>query len=45
MEDWTSLVFIFIAVGFMTRAEIKRAAELKQTGEICEPEAPAPVKV
>lgn len=41
MEDWTSLVFIFIAVGFMTRAEIKRAAELKREGEICEPPAKA----
>jgi hypothetical protein len=44
MEDWTSLVFIFIAVGFMTRAEIKRAAELKREGEICEPLVPGPAK-
>jgi hypothetical protein len=39
-EDWVSLVFIFIAVGFMSRAEIKRSAELKKEGEIC----PAPAK-
>lgn len=43
-EDWLALVFIFIAVGFMTRAETKRAAELKREGEICEPSAPAPAK-
>jgi hypothetical protein len=29
-EDWLSLVFIFIAVAFMSRAETKRAAELKK---------------
>ncbi|MHC1685975.1 MAG: hypothetical protein AB6733_24095 [Clostridiaceae bacterium] len=40
-EDWLALVFIFIAVAFMSRAEIKRAAELKRDGEICEPPAPA----
>ncbi len=34
--DWLSLVFIFVAVGFMTRAEMKRSAELKKEGEICE---------
>ena len=34
VEDWLSLVFIFIAVAFMTRAETKRAAELKkETGD------------
>jgi hypothetical protein len=38
--DWVALVLIFIAVGFMTRAEMKRASELKKEGEICEP-APA----
>ncbi len=36
--DWLALVFIFIAVGFMTRAEMKRSAELKREGEICAPE-------
>jgi membrane-associated phospholipid phosphatase len=30
LEDWLSLVFIFIAVAFMSRAETKRAAELKK---------------
>ena len=34
-EDWLSLVFIFIAVAFMTRAETKRAAELKKENEDC----------
>jgi uncharacterized membrane protein YccC len=38
--DWLALVLIFVAVGFMTRSEMKRAAELKKEGEICEP-APA----
>ena len=33
-QDWISLIFIFIAVGFMTRAEKKRAAELKATHEL-----------
>jgi drug/metabolite transporter (DMT)-like permease len=32
-EDWLSLVFIFIAVAFMSRAEAKRAAELKKENE------------
>ncbi|MDI6739359.1 MAG: hypothetical protein QME74_03235 [Candidatus Edwardsbacteria bacterium] len=41
MEDWMSLVFIFVAVAFMTRAEIKRSAELKKEGEICETPAKA----
>jgi len=36
IEDWLSLVFIFIAVGFMTRAETKRAAELKKENEDCQ---------
>ena len=40
MEDWLSLMFIFVAVAFMTRAEMKRAAELRREGEVCEP-APA----
>ncbi len=34
--DWVALVFIFIAVGFMTRAEMKRAAELKRETENCQ---------
>jgi hypothetical protein len=34
IEDWVSLIFIFVAVWFMTRAEKKRAAELKQAHEI-----------
>lgn len=34
-EDWLSLVFIFIAVAFMTRAETKRAAELKKENADC----------
>jgi hypothetical protein len=34
-EDWLSLVFIFIAVAFMTRAETKRAAELKKETADC----------
>jgi drug/metabolite transporter (DMT)-like permease len=34
-EDWLSLVFIFIAVAFMTRAETKRAAELKKENGDC----------
>lgn len=33
-EDWLSLAFILIAVGFLTRAEKKRAAELVRTHEI-----------
>jgi len=36
IQDWLSLVFIFIAVGFMTRAETKRAAELKKENEDCQ---------
>ncbi len=39
--DWVALVFIFAAVAFMTRAESKRAAELKREGDICGPENPA----
>lgn len=35
IEDWLSLVFIFIAVAFMTRAETKRAAELKREAAAC----------
>jgi hypothetical protein len=35
IEDWLSLVFIFIAVAFMTRAETKRAAELKNETADC----------
>jgi hypothetical protein len=35
IEDWLSLVFIFIAVAFMTRAETKRAAELKKENADC----------
>ncbi|HBE73644.1 MAG TPA: hypothetical protein DDW31_06125 [candidate division Zixibacteria bacterium] len=38
--DWLALIFIFVAVGFMTRSEMKRSSELKREGEICEP-APA----
>ncbi len=33
-EDWLSLAFILIAVGFLTRAEKKRATELVLTHEI-----------
>lgn len=33
-EDWASLVFILVAIGFMTTAEKKRAKELKNTGEL-----------
>jgi hypothetical protein len=29
-KDWISLLFIFVAVGFLTKAEKKRAAELKK---------------
>jgi hypothetical protein len=35
-EDWLSLVFIFIAVAFMTRAERKRAEELKRENADCQ---------
>lgn len=38
--DWLALLLIFVAVGFMTRAEMKRSAELKKEVEACEP-APA----
>jgi hypothetical protein len=34
-QDWLSLVFILIAVAFMTRAETKRAAELKNENNAC----------
>lgn len=34
LQDWLSLVFIFIAVGFLTVAERKRVAELVATHEI-----------
>ncbi len=34
VEDWISLVFIFIAVGFITIAEKKRSAELKALKEL-----------
>ena len=34
-EDWTSLALILIAVGFMTRAELKRSAELTKENSIC----------
>ncbi|MCX7919559.1 MAG: hypothetical protein N3A72_08130 [bacterium] len=33
-EDWISLIFIFIAVGFLARAEKKRIAELKAQQEL-----------
>ncbi|MDI6782813.1 MAG: hypothetical protein QME64_01830, partial [bacterium] len=33
-EDWISLIFIFIAVGFLTHAEMKRIAELKAAKEL-----------
>ena len=33
-EDWISLVFILIAVGFITKAEKKRTLELKNLKEI-----------
>ena len=33
-EDWISLVFILISVGFITKAEKKRTAELKALKEI-----------
>jgi len=33
-QDWVSLVFIFVAVGFLSRAEKKRAAELRRTKEV-----------
>jgi hypothetical protein len=33
-EDWISLVFIFIAVGFLAKAEKKRIAELKAAKEL-----------
>ena len=33
-EDWISLLFILIAVGFLTAAEKKRTLELKQAKEI-----------
>ena len=36
-EDWLSLVFILIAVAFMSRAETKRAAELKKENADCRP--------
>lgn len=29
-KDWISLIFIFVAVGFLTKAEKKRTAELKK---------------
>jgi hypothetical protein len=50
MQDWVSLVFIFIAVGFLTRAERKRTQELITTHEIevatkPEPLTPAVEKV
>ncbi|MFB3894867.1 MAG: hypothetical protein ACE14V_01040 [bacterium] len=34
IQDWVSLVFIFIAVGFLARAEKKRIAELKAAKEL-----------
>ena len=34
-EDWLSLALILIAVGFMTRAELKRSAELNKEEEVC----------
>jgi hypothetical protein len=34
-EDWISLALILIAVGFMTRAELKRSAELTKENSIC----------
>lgn len=33
-EDWISLIFILIAVGFITKAEKKRTAELKALKEL-----------
>jgi hypothetical protein len=33
-EDWISLIFIFIAVGFLARAEKKRIAEMKAAKEL-----------
>jgi hypothetical protein len=40
-QDWVSLVFILIAVGFLSRAEKKRTRELVMSHEI---EAPSPSK-
>jgi hypothetical protein len=40
-QDWLSLVFILIAVGFLTRAEKLRAAELKVTSRVAEPVMPS----
>ncbi|MDO9068243.1 MAG: hypothetical protein Q7W05_07280, partial [Deltaproteobacteria bacterium] len=34
-EDWLSLALILIAVGFMTRAELKRSTELKKEEKAC----------
>lgn len=36
IEDWLSLVFILIAVAFMTRAEAKRTAEVKKESMDCQ---------
>lgn len=36
-EDWLSLVFILIAVAFITKAEKKRIAELKSLHELSDP--------
>lgn len=41
-QDWLSLVFILIAVGFLTRAEKKRTEELVQTHEIEVSASPSP---
>ena len=39
VQDWVSLVFILIAVGFLSRAEQKRIRELAMSKEI---EVPPP---
>ncbi|MFC1522082.1 hypothetical protein ACFL6Y_06710 [Elusimicrobiota bacterium] len=43
-QDWMSLVFIFIAVGFLTVAERKRAAELLAARELDDEPTPEPAK-
>jgi hypothetical protein len=33
-REWVSLLFIFIAIGFLTQSERRRVAELKMSKEL-----------
>jgi hypothetical protein len=40
-QDWVSLLLIFVAIGFLTVSERRRAAELRARREIAGPDPAA----